>query len=136
MDNVSRQQRSRIMAKVKGTATRPELAVRSALKKLGIKFSSHQKDLPGRPDIVIPYLRTVIFVHGCFWHGHTCKDATLPRSNRRYWREKIGKNSMRDRRVQRELRAFGWHCYSIWTCRLARDLNRVTRALGRLNEPT
>ncbi len=77
----------------------------------------HQKDLPGKPDIVLPRWRTVIFVHGCFWHGHPgCKRSALPAANHVYWKQKIGKNIERDKRHSRKLRGSGWHVLTVWEC--------------------
>lgn len=131
-DVFSKNKRSQIMSRVKGNGTKPELAVRSALHRLGFRFRVHQKDLPGCPDIVLRKHRKIIFVHGCFWHGHrNCKRASKPSSNIDFWDSKLSKNIERDRRNIRELERQGWHCIVIWECEtkvpslLARRLENV-----------
>src|SRR4051794_16913566 len=99
MDRIGKKQRSRLMAAVGAKNTGPELRVRRLLHSLGYRFRLHRGDLPGRPDIVLPKWRAVIFVHGCFWHRHpACKKATTPASNAEFWREKFRRNKLRDRR--------------------------------------
>ncbi len=93
MDAFSREKRSQIMSRVSGKNTKPELIVRSQLHKLGYRFRLHRKDLPGKPDITLPKHKKVIFVHGCFWHGHTdCRRSKRPTSNEKFWNEKLDKN--------------------------------------------
>jgi DNA mismatch endonuclease, patch repair protein len=104
------------MAAIKGKNTKPELLVRSWLHKHGFRFRLHQKDLPGKPDIVLPKYRTVIFVHGCFWHSHGCKNSVVPRTRREFWIEKLRMNWTRDRKSIRELRGLGWHTRTVWEC--------------------
>ena len=105
------------MSRVRGSNTTPELLVRKWLHSKGYRFSLHRLDLPGKPDIVLPRRRTVVFVHGCFWHGHVgCSRSTLPTSNRAYWKSKIDRNMERDKRNARRLRRNGWHVLTIWEC--------------------
>lgn len=126
--------RSRIMRAVKGRNTKPELIVRSALHRSGFRFRLHRKDLPGNPDLVFPGRRKVIFVHGCFWHGHDCKrGARAPKHNAGYWRAKIERNRARDQRNQEALKAAGWKVGIVWECELGGSqwINRLKRFLGR-----
>lgn len=124
MDTVSVEQRSRVMAKVKGRDTAPELAVRSIVHRLGLRFRLCRRDLPGCPDLVLPRHRCVIFVHGCFWHRHEgCPQATMPTSNVRYWRKKFNRNKARDARVVLQLRQLGWRILTIWECQTKTESN-------------
>lgn len=115
-DVVDAATRSRMMAGIKGKNTRPEMVVRRALHKAGFRFRLHVKDLPGKPDIVLPKHRAVIFVHGCFWHGHGCRNFKWPKTREAWWREKIGKNVERDRLKIEELWNAGWKVETIWEC--------------------
>ncbi len=119
MDTVSPEERSRIMSHVKGRDTTPEKRVRSLLHSMGYRFRLQRADLPGKPDIVLPKFKTVIFVNGCFWHRHPgCKRATLPKSNAEFWRQKLEKNVARDRRNIQTLKDLGWYVLIIWECEL------------------
>ena len=107
------------MRAVKSQDTKPEIALRKALFALGYRYRLNVKDLPGKPDLVFPKYQTVIFVHGCFWHGHNCKRGKrVPKTNRAYWTEKITRNKQRDRKNARELRKRGWRVVTIWECKL------------------
>jgi len=118
-DVFSEEKRSAIMASVRSKDTKPELLVRSLLHRLGYRFRLHRKDLPGKPDIVLPKYSTVIFVHGCFWHGHRgCIRSKLPKSRPEFWRDKIESNVERDRRARIELMAQGWNVLTIWQCQI------------------
>jgi DNA mismatch endonuclease (patch repair protein) len=109
------------MSRVRGKNTKPELAVRSMIHRMGFRFSLHRTDLPGRPDIVLPRHRKVVFVHGCFWHGHpNCPRAARPTSNRGFWDEKLNANITRDTYNLRELRTLGWHPLVVWECETRR----------------
>jgi len=111
--------RSRTMRAVKSRDTGPELLVRRLIFGLGYRYRLHRKDLPGKPDIVFPARRAVIFVHGCFWHGHKCKRGNrLPKTNVNYWKAKIKKNRIRDARHRRTLRSQNWKSLSLWECKL------------------
>jgi len=117
MDKFTPEQRSKVMAAVRGKDTAPELKVRKALHSLGYRYRLHRKDLPGKPDIVLPKYDTCIFVHGCFWHRHPgCKRATTPKTNRKFWREKLLKNQKRDKGVRKKLKELGWRVKVIWEC--------------------
>lgn len=121
-------QRSRIMKSVGTANTGPEIVVRRALHKLGYRFRLHSKDLPGRPDIVLPRFRTAIFVHGCFWHGHKCPKGRPPKSRKEYWIPKILGNKARDRRNMKTLDVLGWKHVIVWECE-TRDITLLRRLL-------
>jgi DNA mismatch endonuclease, patch repair protein len=105
------------MAAIRSANTKPEMRVRSALHALGYRFRLHRKDLPGRPDIVLPRLRTVIFVHGCFWHCHRCKfGSVVPATRADFWAAKRAGNVARDRRNRAALRRAGWRVFVLWEC--------------------
>lgn len=106
------------MASISGKETKPEILVRSSLFRQGFRFRKNVKTLSGKPDIVLPKHETVIFVHGCFWHGHSCKRATKPASNVEFWQAKIRSNIDRDKRVKNELRKTGWRILTVWDCEL------------------
>ena len=116
------EKRSYVMSRIRGGNTKPELALRSMLHRLGYRFTVNgpkNKSLPGRPDLVLPKHRTVIFVHGCFWHGHEhCPDFRMPASRTEWWTKKITGNKARDLRAEAALRAMGWHVVTIWGCAL------------------
>lgn len=117
MDIYSRKKRSELMSKVRTEDTKPEVIVRQKLHSLGFRFRLHPKNLPGKPDIVLPKYRSVIFVHGCFWHHHdNCGKAKLPTSNTEFWRTKIFKNVERDYAKSAELIKLGWRVLVIWEC--------------------
>ncbi len=117
MDVVSSDKRSAMMTNIKSRNTRPELAVRRDAHRLGLRFRLHRRDLPGSPDIVFPGKRTVVFVHGCYWHRHTgCKFAYIPKSNVEFWQKKFQNNVARDLRVRQELEDRGWKVITIWEC--------------------
>ena len=110
--------RSRMMSGIRGKNTKPELAIRSALHRRGFRFRLHRRDLPGKPDLVFTRLNAVLFVHGCFWHGHDCHLFRWPKSREEFWREKIGKNIERDRRQRLALAEAGWRIGTVWECAL------------------
>ncbi len=113
------EQRSRTMRAVKGKHTTPELRVRRMVHGMGRRFRLHRKDLPGAPDLVFPGRRKVIFVHGCFWHGHSCRrGARTPKTNRDYWVGKIGRNVARDAAHLEALAELGWEAMVVWECEL------------------
>ena len=130
VDVLTKEQRSRLMGRVSHFDTPPEIAVRRLLHSLGYRFRLHRKDLPGRPDIVLPRLKKVIFVHGCFWHRHTgCRKATTPKSNADYWQNKFAENVERDRRAIAELLRLGWEPMVVWECE-TRDIDALSQALS------
>jgi DNA mismatch endonuclease (patch repair protein) len=115
-DVVSPEVRSRMMAGIRGKNTGPELALRRALHGMGFRYTLHAKNVPGKPDMAFSSLRAVIFIHGCFWHGHDCRFFRLPRTRREFWSAKIKGNRARDRRVKAELEQGGWRCLTVWEC--------------------
>jgi len=123
--------KTEMMRRIKSRDTAPELTVRRLLHSLGYRFRLHRRDLPGSPDVVLPGKKAVIFVHGCFWHHHSCKLGRTPKGNQEYWVPKLARNVERDRRVRREIRALGWKVLVIWECqvRANRVQDRVTRFL-------
>jgi DNA mismatch endonuclease, patch repair protein len=129
------EQRSAVMAKVKGRDTRPELIVRQALTRLGARYRLHRKDLPGAPDVAMPGRRLAIFVHGCFWHGHDCaRGARVPKANRDYWLGKVGGNRDRDARHLEAFAALGWRVETIWECELKDRVGLEARLRALLDE--
>ena len=117
-DVVSPETRSRMMAGIRGRDTRPELMLRLGLHAAGFRYRLHCKNLPGKPDIVFPARRAVIFAHGCFWHGHNCHLFRWPRSREEWWREKIGRNQTVDARAVKDLTDTGWRVGIVWECAL------------------
>ena len=121
------------MRQVKDRDTTPEMMVRRELHRLGYRYRLHRKDLPGKPDLVFPGRRKVIFVHGCFWHGHDCaRGARVPKTNREYWTKKIARNVERDRLNLERLHALGWDSMVVWECELkdkAKFIREVRRFL-------
>jgi DNA mismatch endonuclease (patch repair protein) len=125
------EQRSQIMRAVKGADTAPEMTVRRLIHGMGFRFRLHRKDLPGKPDIVLPRLHRVVFVNGCFWHGHDCaRGARAPKANAEYWCAKIAGNSQRDAANLAALEAKGWRAEVVWECQL-KELGKVKTRLGR-----
>lgn len=111
--------RSYNMSQIKGKDTKPERLVRSTLHKMGFRFRLHRKDLPGKPDLVLPKYNTVIFVNGCFWHRHEdCKEGGLPKTNTDFWEKKLNGNIERDKRNYRLLKGIGWDVMIIWECEI------------------
>jgi DNA mismatch endonuclease (patch repair protein) len=126
--------RSENMRAIRGKDTLPELAVRSLVHRLGYRFRLHGKDLPGKPDLVFPARRKVIFVHGCFWHSHGCKSGLVPNSNREFWLPKLARNKARDGKNLTALGGRGWKALVIWQCELADAISlrsKIRRFLGR-----
>ena len=116
-DRLTKEARSALMARVKGKNTTPELRVRRIAFALGYRYRLHRRDLPGCPDLVFPARRSVIFVHGCFWHHHPkCPRATIPKSRTNFWRSKLVGNAKRDRKVMSALEATNWKVLVVWEC--------------------
>ena len=116
------EQRFKCMSHNRAKNTGPELTLRHALWRLGFRYRVNDKHLPGSPDIVLPKYRTVIFVHGCFWHGHKgCKFYTVPKTNTDFWTAKIARNQERDQEVWRKLEAMGWNVIIVWECEMKND---------------
>lgn len=120
MDNLSKERRSWNMGRIRSGNTAPEVRVRSALHRMGLRFRLHVKGLPGKPDIVLPKWKHVIFVHGCFWHRHAgCKFAYTPKSRIDFWAEKFRRNLLRDETVEQELHRIGWEVSTVWECEVS-----------------
>lgn len=119
MDKLTKEQRHRNMAAIHGKDTKPELLVRKFLFSRGFRYRLNHPRLPGHPDIVLRKYRTVIFVNGCFWHGHeNCRYFRLPKTNVDFWKNKIERNRERDKEEQHRLAEMGWHCVTVWECQL------------------
>lgn len=130
-DVFSAEKRSEVMRAVKSADTGPEIALRKALHRVGLRYRLHAGDLPGRPDLVFPRWRAVVFVHGCFWHGHDCpRGARTPKSNRAYWEAKIARNRARDDETRRALRRLGWRAITVWECEM-KDVAGAARRVAR-----
>jgi DNA mismatch endonuclease (patch repair protein) len=130
-DTLTKSERSALMAKIRGTNTKPEVLVRSGLHRAGLRFRIHNRSLPGRPDIVLAKHRTVVFVHGCFWHRHGCSLSSEPATRRAFWRDKFARNVARDKRTAAALRRAGWRVLTVWECSL-RTTARREQAIARL----
>lgn len=133
MDVFSPAQRSEIMRRVRSKNTRPEMTVRKLIYGMGYRYRTHCRAVRGCPDIVLSGRKQAIFVHGCFWHRHTCSSATLPKGNRDYWESKQNRNAARDKQNVRALRKSGWKVLTIWECEL-KNVNRLQRRLRRFLE--
>ena len=132
MDRISKQHRSWNMSRIRGRNTKPELVVRSLLHRMGYRFRLHRRDLPGRPDVVLPRHRTAVLIHGCFWHRHAgCKFAYTPKSRPQFWGRKFEGNQHRDQVVRQELARLGWNVVVVWECEV-RDLVRLAKRLSGL----
>lgn len=118
VDSLTPEQRSAQMSRIRGSNTKLEVLVRKGLHARGLRYRLGGAKLPGRPDIVLPKYRTVVFVHGCFWHGHDCPLYRLPKTRPEFWADKIGKNRARDQRATSELEAIGWRVLTVWECSL------------------
>ncbi|MBP7241320.1 MAG: DNA mismatch endonuclease Vsr [Amaricoccus sp.] len=128
--------RSRVMRAVRGRDTGPEMVVRRLLHGLGYRFRLHRADLPGTPDLVFPARRAVVFVHGCFWHGHDCaRGARAPRRNAEYWAAKVARNRTRDADVRAALAAAGWRSLAVWECGLKNRAALAARLAEFLGPP-
>lgn len=134
MDNLTPQERSMQMGLVHSKDTKPELRVRRLVHGLGYRYRLHRAELPGKPDLVFQSRRKVIFVHGCFWHGHKCKLGRMPKSNLEYWQNKIATNQARDRKTLKSLCELGWKCLTVWECSL-HDEHKLAERIKRFLEP-
>ncbi|MBI1314437.1 DNA mismatch endonuclease Vsr [bacterium] len=135
MDRLSKQHRSWNMSRIRGKDTKPEMRVRSLLHRMGFRFRLHRRDLPGKPDIVLPAYGTVIFVHGCFWHRHPgCRFAYTPKSRIDFWQSKFRRNVERHQEVTTALRELGWRVVVIWECETTSDEQLEQRLYDELYE--
>jgi DNA mismatch endonuclease (patch repair protein) len=133
-DRISEARRSWNMSRIRGKDTKPEIAVRSMLHRLGYRFRLHRNDLPGRPDIVLPSRKTIILVHGCYWHRHPgCRYAYSPKSRVDFWEKKFSENIARDRRNMDELQSIGWRALVVWECELREPDELKKRLKDELN---
>lgn len=124
------------MSKIRSKDTKPEITLRSVLHQLGYRFSIHKKDLPGKPDIVLPKYNTVIFVHGCFWHYHEdCREGRIPNTNSKFWKEKLAKNVEKDKMHIKGCNELGWKVIVVWECEIEKEINTtVEKVIKVLNE--
>ena len=121
-DKLSPERRSWNMSRIKGKDTKPEMKVRSYLFRQGFRFRKNDKRYPGKPDIVLPMYKTVVFVHGCFWHRHPeCKDATMPKTRTEFWMEKLSKNVANDHKNEDALKELGFRVIIIWECEIEKE---------------
>ena len=133
VDNFTPEIRSKIMAAIKSKNTAPEMAIRRALHRRGFRYALHATDLPGKPDLVFRSRRKIVFVNGCFWHGHCCDKGRLPKSRIRFWSAKIDANRARDRKTARQLRQDGWSVMTVWQCQ-TKDLEKLADRIARFLE--
>ncbi|MBR5433026.1 MAG: DNA mismatch endonuclease Vsr [Bacteroidales bacterium] len=126
MDTISREQRSRTMSRIRSKNTKPELLVRRFLYANGFRYRVNVRTLPGSPDIVLKKFRTVIFIHGCFWHSHSCQQGRLPQTNVDFWTRKLTRNKERDSDVREKLRQLGWKTMIVWECQLKPAVRQQT----------
>jgi DNA mismatch endonuclease (patch repair protein) len=132
VDKISPVERSRVMAAVKSKDTTPEMVVRRMVHSMGYRYRLHAKHLPGTPDLVLPCLRKVVNVNGCFWHMHSCGRCRIPASRRSYWIAKIRRNAERDKRTRRRLQRAGWRVLVVWECQtLPKNLERLRARIER-----
>src|SRR5262249_25910159 len=129
VDTVSKEVRSKMMSAVRGCDTGPERQVRQKIFSLGYRYRLHLKELPGKPDIVFLGPNIAVFVHGCFWHGHSCPKGRRPKSNTKFWNRKLSRNLKRDRDNQNALKAKGWRVCVIWECSLNAGIQNLLRML-------
>lgn len=127
-DVFSKAKRSEVMSKIRSKDTKPEIMVRKFLFSQGFRYRKYSSSLPGKPDIILPKYKTVVFINGCFWHGHICKEWSLKKP---YWKQKIGGNMARDKRNARAIRALGWKVIVVWECQI---LKKGSSTLPRLVE--
>ncbi|MGY3642219.1 very short patch repair endonuclease [Pseudomonas sp. PK-RTE-24] len=123
VDVVDAATRSRMMSGIKGKNTRPEVSIRKALHARGFRYRIHANNLPGKPDLVLPKYKAVVFVHGCFWHGHSCKYFKVPKTRANFWLDKIGKNQIRDSLQVALLIEQGWRVAVVWECAVKNNKN-------------
>jgi DNA mismatch endonuclease (patch repair protein) len=134
-DHLTKEKRSWNMSRIRHKNTKPELIIRSLLHRMGYRFTVNgpgNRNLPGRPDIVLPKYKTVVFVHGCFWHFHrNCKHARIPKTRTEWWRDKLRGNAERDKKKNAELRRQGWKVITVWECQIKGKLNMIEKKITR-----
>jgi DNA mismatch endonuclease (patch repair protein) len=135
MDIYPEKKRSEIMSKISGKDTKPEIYVRKFLFSKGFRYRVNDKRYPGKPDIVLPKFKTIVFIHGCFWHGHTgCKASELPETRKDFWKKKIGDNITRDERNIEILKSRGWHVIIVWQCEIKNKTGREDKLQSLVTE--
>jgi DNA mismatch endonuclease (patch repair protein) len=135
VDTISREYRSEIMSRVGAKDTKPEMVVRRMLHAAGYRYRLHAKDLPGKPDLVFPARRKVVFINGCFWHRHRgCAHARLPKSRTEFWTEKLERNRERDERNVEALRELGWEVLTVWECEVRDPATLMPRVVAFLEQ--
>ena len=133
-DIYDKAKRSAIMSKISGKETKPEILVRKFLHTNGFRFRKNDKRYPGKPDVILPKFKTIIFIHGCFWHGHLCKAGKLPETRKEFWTEKLQANKARDNQNIQELKKLGWKVLVIWQCEIKNKSVRSERLESLLEE--
>ncbi len=134
-DIVSPEKRSQMMAGIKGKNTKPEIKIRKGLFNFGFRYRLHDKVLPGKPDIVLPKYKAIVFVHGCFWHRHMCRLFKWPKSNTDFWQEKLNGNVLRDNKHYYELIKQGWRVLVIWECAVkGKNTNEFTKVILKISD--
>lgn len=133
-DIYSKNKRSQIMSKISGKETKPEIIVRNFLFSKGFRYRKNDARLSGKPDIVLPKYKSIVFVHGCFWHGHNCPAGKLPETRKNFWKEKINDNIKRDKRNKLELEQQGWNVFIIWQCELKNQRIKEIRLTKMITE--
>ncbi|MCX5834905.1 MAG: very short patch repair endonuclease [Deltaproteobacteria bacterium] len=131
VDRLTSEQRSKLMARIRGTNTKPELVVRKIVHSLGYRYRLYRSDLPGKPDLVFPKYKKIIFVHGCFWHKHSCKK--VPDSE--FWQNKLDANRKRDKEVENKLKRLGWDVLKIWECETKKPEKMRNKIMRYLEKP-
>lgn len=131
--NMTPEERSALMARIRSKDTKPEMTVRKLIFSMGYRYRLHQKNLPGKPDLVFPSKKKVILVHGCFWHAHTCKRGFRPKTNIEFWCKKLDANRLRDEKTLAQLNGMGWRCLTIWECQIG-DLEQLATQISQFLE--
>ena len=134
-DNLTKEQRSINMSRIRSENTKPELIFRKKLHRLGYRYSLHKKKLPGKPDLYLKKYNLAIFIHGCFWHQHGCRYSVIPKSNKKYWELKLKNNTLRDENNLKELKHLGIKYEIIWECRIKKHLEKeITKVIKRTKQ--
>jgi len=129
LDNLSKEQRSVNMSRIRSKNTKPEIKFRKKLHSLGYRYSLHKKDLPGKPDLYLKKHNLAIFIHGCFWHQHGCRYSVIPKSNKKYWELKLKNNTLRDEKNLKKLNQIGVKYEIIWECQIKQQLEKVVKKM-------
>ena len=124
-DNLTKEQRSKNMSRIRSKNTKPEMIVRKKLHSLGYRYSLHKKEMPGKPDLYLKKYNLAIFVHGCFWHQHDCEKTSKPKSNKNYWTEKLKKNVSKDKKNKKKLLDMGFNVLTIWECEIKKNISSI-----------